>query len=709
MLNYKNIAKYGLLFGFCFVLLLRKTTFRTMRAKILNASAGSGKTYQLAYKYVRDVVERPTIYRHILAVTFTNKATEEMKTRILKEIHALASGKESTYLTRLCDELQLDAVTIRKRAVEARARILHDYSRFTVLTIDTFFQRILRAFIKELGIDLNYNVEIETASVLAKSTDLLIESISTDKELLKWLSEFVQERIDEGQKWDVRDTILTFGDELFKEENKSTLAAACSRKELERIVRMAATTVENLKQELQRVAAEAVRIIVEAGLSYTDFTNKSRSFARYFFTTAAGEFSAYSNTVGKMSRTTEGWCAKNSPAIPLVGQLQPLLAQICDLYDKYAAHQNTYQLLRENFRSFALLTDLYVKVQQLCAEQNLMLLSETKHILSKFIGQNDAPFIYEKVGNRFERFMIDEFQDTSTREWENFLPLLQNAMAQADDRENSVFIVGDIKQSIYRWRGGDWKILHDHARQALGTSQTEVVTLQDNFRSLPTIVEFNNRTIARLVALDNRVLNTLIDEAVAHGHLTQTDYEELHGVLAAAYQNHHQYARHQAEYSGYVSGTGNNDGGQNVAQNYTAAVDFLKKDNGIKNDVVLTRTAVNNERTQFYFDYAVNGVEVVMSDEMKQGMDMHSAIEVTVSRGSVTKYRRYMCVLEQTYGRQNLTGDFVSAVDNVYNTFDNNDVLVDDIDLVYKINGRQNNVPACWKVVIDGKIYWEAA
>ena len=163
------------------------------------------------------------------------------------------------------------------------------------------------------------------------------------------------------------------------------------------------------------------------------------------------------------------------------------------------------------------------------------------------------------------------------------------------------------------------------------------------------------------------------------------------------------------EYSGYVSGTGNNDGGQNVAQNYTAAVDFLKKDNGIKNDVVLTRTAVNNERTQFYFDYAVNGVEVVMSDEMKQGMDMHSAIEVTVSRGSVTKYRRYMCVLEQTYGRQNLTGDFVSAVDNVYNTFDTNDVLLDDIDLVYKINGRQNNVPACWKVVIDGKIYWEAA
>ena len=126
-----------------------------MRAKILNASAGSGKTYQLAYKFVRDVVGRPDLYRHILAVTFTNKATEEMKSRILKEIHALASGAGSAYLDSLCRELRLDEQTVRKRAAEARSRILHDYSRFTVLTIDTFFQRILRAFIKELGLDLN--------------------------------------------------------------------------------------------------------------------------------------------------------------------------------------------------------------------------------------------------------------------------------------------------------------------------------------------------------------------------------------------------------------------------------------------------------------------------------------------------------------------------------------------------------------------------
>ena len=201
-----------------------------MRARILNASAGSGKTYQLAYKYVRDVVEQPGIYRHILAVTFTNKATEEMKSRILKEIHLLASGQPSSYLDNLCRELSLDAATVRRRA-----------------------------FIKELGIDLNYNVEIETASVLTKSADTLIEQITTDRDLQRWLTDFVQERIDEGKKWDIRDGILTLGGELFKEKNKDALSAARPREELARIVGEATAHAAATKKRMQDAAAEAVR------------------------------------------------------------------------------------------------------------------------------------------------------------------------------------------------------------------------------------------------------------------------------------------------------------------------------------------------------------------------------------------------------------------------------------------------------------------
>lgn len=522
-----------------------------MRARILNASAGSGKTYQLAYKYVRDVVEQPGIYRHILAVTFTNKATEEMKSRILKEIHLLASGRPSSYLDNLCRELSLDAATVRKRAKEVRSKILHDYSRFTVLTIDTFFQRILRAFIKELGIDLNYNVEIETASVLTKSADTLIEQITTDRDLQRWLTDFVQERIDEGKKWDIRDGILTLGGELFKEKNKDALAMARSREELGRIVGEATARAAATKKQMQDTAAEAVRIMAGAGVGPADFTGKSRSFANYFFTVAAGELKPYTATVGRMSLTTEGWAPKGSPAAQLAAQLQPLLRRMCDLYDTNVRAWNTCDLLRENYRSFALLSDLYAKVQQMCDQENMMLLSETKYILSEFIGHNDAPFIYEKVGNRFEHFMIDEFQDTSVKEWENFLPLLQNAMAQGE--ATSVLIVGDIKQSIYRWRGGDWKILHAQAQAQLGSASTEVVNLKENYRSLPAVVDFNNKIIGRVVEADNRALNTLLDEAAARGDMDTGAAAELRDTLGNAYSEHAQIPRRKGENPGYAS------------------------------------------------------------------------------------------------------------------------------------------------------------
>lgn len=520
-----------------------------MKAKILNASAGSGKTYQLAYKYVHDVVEQPALYRHILAVTFTNKATEEMKSRILKEIHKLASGVDSSYLERLCNELQLDAMSVRKRAAEARSKILHDYSRFTVLTIDTFFQRILRAFIKELGLDLNYNVEIETASVLAKSADALIEQITVDKELLRWLTDFVQERIDDGYGWDIRSGMLSLGKELFKEKNKETLSSMQAKEDLARIVRKAMEQAEKTKRQLRETAQRAIATIEDAGLSEKDFT---RGFpVKYLRCIAAGEVEAYNETIRKQCVSTAGWCNAKSPANSHIARIQPLLRAVCDIYDRNIRHWNTCALLRDNYRSFALLSDLYTKVQRMCDEQNLMLLSETKYILSEFIDHNDAPFIYEKVGNRFERFMIDEFQDTSIKEWENFLPLLRNAMSQVE--QTSVFIVGDIKQSIYRWRGGDWKILRYGAQKALGIGNTEVVSLQDNFRSLPVVVDFNNRVIDSMVATDNSRLNAMLDAAITNGGLPADEAERLRDTLADAYRNHEQNPRCRKEFEGYVT------------------------------------------------------------------------------------------------------------------------------------------------------------
>ncbi len=527
-----------------------KTNRTDVRARILNAGAGSGKTYQLAYKYVRDVIGEPERYRHILAVTFTNKATEEMKSRILERIHELASGAASPYLDALCRELALDADTVRSRAQVVRSAILHDYSHFTVLTIDKFFQRILRAFIRELGIAPDYNTEIETDAIVGRSADLLVEQIAVDAELRRWLMAFVQERIEEGRRWDIREGVLALSGELFKERNRPALGAGRSKEELGRIVGRAAAETKKSQDEMRRIAAEAVGRIARAGLGIADFPYKGSGFAAYFYKTAQGVFEPYGARVQDACGRESAWGKAGSPAQGLRTELQPLLQRMCALYDRNARFWNTTALLRENYRSFALLADLYAKVQALCNEENMMLLSETKYILSEFIGRNDAPFIYEKAGTRFDRFMIDEFQDTSAREWENFLPLLQNAMSQSE--ETSVLLVGDIKQSIYRWRGGDWRILHTAAREALGAEGTEVVQLRENYRSLPAVVEFNNRIVGGAVAADNARLNAELLAAAESGRLPAADKAALTDTLADAYRGHAQTAARKSERTGYV-------------------------------------------------------------------------------------------------------------------------------------------------------------
>ena len=525
-----------------------------MRAKILNASAGSGKTFRLAYKYVHDTIADPSIYRNILAVTFTNKATEEMKSRILKEIHTLASGLPSPYMKDLREELGLSPEVIQSRAKEVRSKILHDYSRFTVLTIDTFFQRILRSFIKELDIDLNYNIELETDSILSKSTDALIEKITIDQELKDWLIAFAKEQIDDGKKWDIRSSILNLGKELFKESNKETLDKAQSRKNLKKIVDQVIAQSSASQNQLLSIAKQASELISGAGAGLADFKYGTGSGVAFFYKILKNDYrKGYGKRTVELieSDSAKPWCKAGSPAETLVPRLRELLAEACRHYDRDLSMWNTCDLLRQNYRSFALLTDLYTTVLEMCDQQNMMLLSETKYILSKFINESDVPFIYEKVGNRFKHFMIDEFQDTSVKEWENFLPLLQNAMAQCE--EQSVLLVGDIKQSIYRWRGGDWRLLHQKAQEDLGKEDTHVENMIFNYRSYPAVVEFNNRAIAHVVATDNELLNAKLQKAAEEGHISRQEYARLKDTLKNAYLGHEQTPTKKTTNPGYVS------------------------------------------------------------------------------------------------------------------------------------------------------------
>ena len=527
-----------------------------MRAQILSASAGSGKTYRLAYKFVHDTIkyyrDKPYLYRAILAVTFTNKATEEMKSRILKEINDLiVRPADSSYMADLKRDLGFDEAEIVKRARSIQTKILHDYSRFTILTIDKFFQRILRAFIRELGIDLNYNIEIETSTVLTRSADSLIDDITGDDTLRQWIMEFAQEKIDDNSQWDIRRDLLALGRELFNEQSRQTVMNSTSKEELQKAIREAEKRSARARADMKAAAEKALEIMDRAGVCPTDFAGKSRSFAKYFSAIAAGDVKEPTATARQRAASPDGWAAKGSAAQAAATELQPLLAEICDTFDRNRRLWSTLPLVKSTYRSYALLQDIYKRVRDLCEEEGIMLLSETKYILSRFVAGNDAPFIYEKTGNRFERFMIDEFQDTSIREWENFVPLLQNAMSQSED--TSVLIVGDVKQSIYRWRGGDWRILHSGAQQALGgPEEAPIVPLKENWRSLPAVVEFNNRMIGRLVETDDARLDASLAEAVGRGALAPAAAAELRGMLRRAYADHAQTPRKRGAHPGYV-------------------------------------------------------------------------------------------------------------------------------------------------------------
>ena len=552
------------------------------KAHILTASAGSGKTYSLAREYIYNTLRpqadeqlrgfNPFVYRTILAVTFTNKATEEMKSRILTQINNLATGLECEFLEELIAMTSLSEQKLRERAMKVRSAILHDYSRFAILTNDTFFQRIVRAFVKELGIDINYAIELDTAPIIQKSVETLIERMNKSDELEEWLMEFAEENINEGKQWNIKKGIMQLKNELFKEHTKEAIDSI-DKEHIKQMVTHYLTTAQQQIEEIKQVAHRASALISQSGYSHSDF---SYGFTAYFNAIAAFDSQTKEpsqRVIGHCTDSATEWFKKSpkptADMLSLAEQLQPMLVEVVNNFQELKYLYNSCVLLRKNYRSFALLNDLYAAAKEICNEQNTMLLSETKHTIASFVTEQDAPFIYEKVGNRFEKFMIDEFQDTSLKEWENFRPLLMNAISQSADI--AVLLVGDIKQSIYRWRGSDWNILSSIAPNDLKARNTPILqdSLRGNYRSLQQIVEFNNSTMSQVAEIENTLLNSQLDHALSNGSISQALHSELYDAIKSAYRTENlvQTPKRKHKHEGFVS----------VTAHYTPQPDIVGK------------------------------------------------------------------------------------------------------------------------------------
>lgn len=471
-----------------------------MSLTIYKASAGSGKTFTLTSEYLHLAFEDTSLYRNILAVTFTNKATEEMKSRILKELYLLSTTpKAADHSKSLMERFSLDEKQLMAKAKELLKNILHDYSAFSVSTIDKFFQKVIRAFSREIGINSNYNVELDAKLPVARATANMIQDLDKpeNNDLLEWLISFSQAKIADGSNWDIFRNISSLGNELFKESFKSKAGLIKSKLEdktfLYGFKKQLEETEITFKEHLQKTGTEAYELFDKHFLEVKDFAYGKSGIANFFTHCLSGNIPGIGARVMAGYNEPEKWYSKSSKRkvdidACLADGLMTLLTGTIDYINENIPLYNAVKLLLKHFNQFGVLADLERRLIDYEKENNVMLIGNTTELLSRIIDNSDTPFIYEKTGTRFRHFMMDEFQDTSQLQWNNFKPLLLNSLSEG----NKNLIVGDVKQSIYRFRNSDWQLLGHKVAEDIFPFQPAENILPTNWRSCSNIIRFNN-------------------------------------------------------------------------------------------------------------------------------------------------------------------------------------------------------------------------
>ena len=427
---------------------------------IFKASAGSGKTHTLSKTYLDLLLkaDSKTAYRNILAVTFTNKATEEMKERILRDL--AEEGKTNP------------------RAREILINLLHDYGSFSVSTIDKFFQQALRAFSRELGSSGNYQIELDKASLTKEAMDRVLDDLTEkDKDLLGWFTKQLETALDNGESFHLESSLYEMAEEFGDVNEKFTY----DKKKL-----------TELKARCKEIVDTFHKDVYENALCIDTTTwgkTAAKGLAQY-----AGAQTKYKDSVKAANATTLAKLAETAGCEAMYALMNP--------QGRRWKEYRTARMVEKVIFTLGLAEEFYSKLAIIEEEKGVISLDESTSLLRDIIDGSDAPFIYEKLGVRFNHFLLDEFQDTSVVQWENFKPLLANSVSEG----YSNIIVGDVKQSIYRWRNSDWNLLDKEIEENF-KGKVEVITLKENWRSTQSIVDFNNEFFT--FAADNLGLSTI--------------------------------------------------------------------------------------------------------------------------------------------------------------------------------------------------------
>ena len=468
---------------------------------VYKASAGSGKTFALAVQYIKLVVQNPQAYRNILAVTFTNKATEEMKTRILSQLYGIWKQlpDSDVYLREVCHALDASPQFVSQRAGIALSLLLHNYNHFRVMTIDTFFQSVLRNLARELDLTTNLHIGLNDVQIEEQAVDEMIEDLKTTDAMLLWIMRYIMENISDDRSWNIIGQIKQFGKTIFQDNYKDISRELSQRLQQEDFFDHYTATLRDLrdqaKEHMLSIAESFFGTLEEEGLGIDDLANKRRGIASFFLKLRDGIFdpSVENATVANCLGNPEKWYTKTHPRRQLIhalaeGQLGDILRYAVEVRPRqWKLYQSAVLTLR-HLNQVRLLSSIESKVRAINADDNRFLLSDTQKLLSALISEQDAPFVFEKIGTQLQHVMIDEFQDTSTVQWHNFQVLLAETMSHKGS-EN--LIVGDVKQSIYRWRNGDWRLLND-IEQMFSSEMVHTEPLKTNRRSDRRVITFNN-------------------------------------------------------------------------------------------------------------------------------------------------------------------------------------------------------------------------
>ncbi|MCF6351015.1 MAG: UvrD-helicase domain-containing protein [Flavobacteriaceae bacterium] len=473
--------------------------------QVYNASAGSGKTFTLVKEYLKIILKTTDVFKFqtILAITFTNKATAAMKLRVIESLRSFSNKnilqKDNILFLTICKELNLEASILQKRATNVLRSILNNYASFNITTIDSFTYRLLKNFAFDLGISVNFEVEMDAISLLNEAVDVLISRMGNDKELTKTLIDFSIQKATEDKNWDIAIDLKKIATLLLNEDDLLQVNKIKDRP-IQDFINLKNNIYKqqvNFEKQFFDIGKKGLQIIEDLNIDVTNF----------YYIQFPKFFQILSNQLSKIEFNTEKGLGKSiinelyytkGKSAEIKAIIDTVIPSLLNLYSQAKIIYQSYllnKLILHSLIPLAVLRSVNSVLNEIKEASNIRLISEFNSLISEHLKEQPTAFIYEKIGEKYHHYFIDEMQDTSTMQWQNLIPLLSNALSSQNEKGEigSLLLVGDAKQAIYRWRGGK-------AEQFIGLTKDEnpflvkktVENLPINFRSFSEIITFNN-------------------------------------------------------------------------------------------------------------------------------------------------------------------------------------------------------------------------